>query len=416
MLLSEKDIVYFERKALSEEFKLQCLEELTRAITNKMDKNSLFRLYEYTLREQLKFSRFALLYFDQDWQCVSKSSVRFKVKNETIASELERFKEITVIESNNCELLNDFDVVVPVHRKDEIVAYLLVGGLDKGPIHFTEKVKSMPFVQTLTSILILAMESNKAAREQIKQERLKKDLEVASIMQKQLFPSDLPTNKQMDISAKYIPRHEVGGDYYDFIPIGNDQYIICIADVSGKGISAALLMATFQATVRTYYTSVFQIEPFNLKFLVKELNKKVYENAKGEKFITFFIAQYNAKTRELSYVNAGHNQPFITNGKEASLLEVGTIGLGMFEELPFLAVGTETLSPNTTLVLYTDGVVEIENEDQEYFELDLLIKNVHQFYRLSMEDMNSLIFSKLDEWRQKRKLEDDAAVFSCRFF
>jgi sigma-B regulation protein RsbU (phosphoserine phosphatase) len=242
--------------------------------------------------------------------------------------------------------------------------------------------------------------------------RLKKELEVASEMQKLLFPNDLPSNKRMDISAKYIPRHEVGGDYYDFIPLGDDQYIICIADVSGKGISAAMLMANFQATIRT----LFNYQRFDLEFLIGELNRKVMTSAKGEKFITFFIAQYNATTRELTYINAGHNQPFLTNGKKAKLLDIGCVGLGMFDEMPFIQTGQEILGPNTTLVLYTDGVVELENEKSEHFELERLMKLVHNFYRLSMEDMNNLIFSKLDEWRGSRKLVDDTAVFSCRFF
>jgi sigma-B regulation protein RsbU (phosphoserine phosphatase) len=216
----------------------------------------------------------------------------------------------------------------------------------------------------------------------------------------------------MDISAKYIPRHEVGGDYYDFIPLGEDEYIICIADVSGKGISAAMLMANFQATIRT----LFHYQRFELDFLIEELNKKVMRSAKGEKFITFFVAQYNATTRELRYVNAGHNQPFITNGKNVKLLTKGSVGLGMFPELPFIEVGTEILGPNTTLVLYTDGVVELENAKGQHFELERLIKIVHNFYRLSMEDMNNLVFSKLDEWRGHLKLVDDTAVFSCRFF
>ena len=88
----------------------------------------------------------------------------------------------------------------------------------------------------------------------------------------------------------------------------------------------------------------------------------------------------------------------------------------MFDEMPFIQVGKETLAPNTTLVLYTDGVVELENERNQQFELESLIKLVHNFYRLNMEDMNNLVFSKLDEWRGSRKLVDDTAVFSCRFF
>lgn len=139
-------------------------------------------------------------------------------------------------------------------------------------------------------------------------------------------------------------------------------------------------------------------------------------SAKGEKFITFFIAYYNSESRKLQYVNAGHNHPFITNGKKIELLDQGTIGLGMLDELPFVNIGEKYLKHNTTLVLYTDGVVELENTDEEYFGLDKLVKLVHNYYPLKMEDLNNLIFSKLDEWRGSLDLVDDTAIFSCRFF
>jgi sigma-B regulation protein RsbU (phosphoserine phosphatase) len=258
----------------------------------------------------------------------------------------------------------------------------------------------------------MAIENKRLAKEQLKQERLTRELEVASEMQKLLFPAFLPSNKRMDISARYIPRHIVSGDYYDFIPLDDDRYVICIADVSGKGVSAAMLMANFQATVRAFV----QFQWFDMRTLIIELNKTVIRSAMGEKFITFFIATYNANTRELTYVNAGHNQPFITDGKTSILLEKGCVGLGMFDELPFLEVGSEILEPNTTLVLYTDGVVELENENKEHFELEQLIRIVQNFNRLSMEDMNNIVFSKLDEWRGNLKLVDDTAIFSCRFF
>ena len=227
-----------------------------------------------------------------------------------------------------------------------------------------------------------------------------------------LFPSDLPSDRSLDVSAKYKPRHQVGGDYYDFIPIAEDEYIICIADVSGKGISAAMLMANFQATIRT----LFNYQRFEMDFLMEELNKKVNKTAKGEKFITFFIAHFNNTTRELVYVNAGHNHPFITNGRKVEFLDKGCIGLGMLDELPFINVGKQTLGPNTTLVLYTDGVVELENETGEFFGSERLIKLVNSYYPLKMEDMNNLIFSKLDEWKGPLPLVDDTAIFSCRFF
>lgn len=415
-MLKERAIANLEYKLELNEFRLQSLLEITRAITTNQSVEQLTRLFEFIMREQLGFDRFVLFNKEKEWTCLLKVGLKSKIRDIDVQQELTRFREITVIESSHSPVINEFDLVIPIYHKQQPLAFLLIAGLEKERMRLSETMQNMQFIQTLTNIVSMAIENKRMAREEIKRERLKKELEVASEMQKLLFPSDLPSNKRMDISAKYIPRHEVGGDYYDFIPIGEDRYVICIADVSGKGISAAMLMANFQATIRTFYSSVFQLQSFSLEFLIEELNKKVMTSAKGEKFITFFIAVYNASTRVLEYVNAGHNQPILTNGKEYRLLDIGTVGLGMFDELPFIQVGREELGPNTTLVLYTDGVVELENPKQQHFELDQLVRNIHSFYRLSMEDMNNIIFPKLDDWRDNLKLVDDTAIFSCRFF
>jgi sigma-B regulation protein RsbU (phosphoserine phosphatase) len=410
MLINELKVLEDELKV--KEFKLNSLLEITNAISLNENIQNITRIFEFILHEQLGLQKFLLFNKQDDWQCLLKEGYKGKIKTINVEKELARFKEITVIESSPSKLLREFDVIVPVFHKDEPLAYLLVGSLGINHMKVSDTLHNMSFIQTLVNIVVVAIENKRMAKERIAQERIKKELEVASEMQKLLFPEDLPSDKKMDISAKYLPRHEVGGDYYDFLPLGGDEYIICIGDVSGKGIGAAMLMANFQATIRT----LFNYQRFSLDFLFSELNKKVMSSARGEKFITFFLAHYEAKTRTLSYVNAGHNSPILTNGKKAKLLEKGTVGLGMMEELPFLEIGQEILPPNTTMIMYTDGVVELENQDDEQFGMEKIIKMVHAYYPLKMEDLNSLIFSKLDEWRGELDYVDDTAMFSCRFF
>lgn len=410
----DKRINDLEIQLFQKEFKLNSLLEITTAINANSGVDRLREIYSFILKEQLGFSRF-ILFTRQDedqWDLLIKKGVRGKLLDIDVQKELARFREITFIASSSSEVLRTFDIVVPVFHKDMPLAYLLLKV--NTPIDFYQEDthNNLGFIQTLTNIIVVAIENKIMAKQRVIQERIKKELEVASEMQKLLFPSDLPSNKQMDISAKYIPRHEVGGDYYDFIPLGNNEFIMCIGDVSGKGIGAAMLMANFQATLRT----LFIYQRYDLEFLVTELNEKVMKSAKGEKFITFFIAHFNAETRLLKYVNAGHNHPILTTGKEVTMLKDGTIGLGMLDELPFINIGEVTLKPNTTLISYTDGVVELENREETQFGLERLIKTVHSFYPLSMDDMNNLIFSKLDEWRGELPLVDDTAVFACRFF
>ena len=408
----EQRVKNLESQIELKDFKLNSLLEITNAININSDVDTLIQLYEFIVREQLGYDKLVLFNKLDEWNCLLRIGFKGKVKDLDIPKELGRFKEITMIESSHSDLLNEFDVIIPVFHKQQPLAYLLIQGVEYDGKHLQNALNYMSFIQTLTNIMVVAIENKRMAKINVHQERYKKDLEVASEMQKLLFPSDLPTNKRMDMSAKYKPRHEVGGDYYDFFQLGDDEYVICIADVSGKGISAAMLMANFQATLRT----LFQYQRFDMRTLMEELNKKVMSSAKGEKFITFFLAHYNATLRKLHYVNAGHNHPFITNGRTVEDLDQGCIGLGMLDELPFINIGEKDLSPNTTIVLYTDGVVELENEAEEFFGTERLVKLVQSYYPLNMDDMNNLIFSKLDEWKGPLDLVDDTAIFSCRFF
>lgn len=408
----EQIVKHLENQIELKDFKLNSLLEITTAINSNQNVETITKLFEFIVHEQLGYERFVLFNKQDEWNCLLRVGYKGKVHDVDIEGELGRFKEITMIESSKSKLLSEFDVVVPVYHKGNPLAYLLVKGVEYNGKYLSQALSYMSFLQTIANMIVVAIENKRMTKVSIKQERYRKELEIASTMQKLLFPEDLPSNSRMDISAKYTPRHEVGGDYYDFIPLGDDEYIICIADVSGKGIAAAMLMANFQATIRT----LFDYQRFDMKTLIEELNKKVMKSAKGEKFITFFLAHYDATSRKLSYVNAGHNHPFITNGKTVEDLQEGCIGLGMLDELPFINIGEKQLSPNTTIVLYTDGVVELENEAEEFFGTERLIKLVHNYYPLKMDDMNNLIFSKLDEWKGPLDLVDDTAIFSCRFF
>ena len=391
------------------EVKLNALLDITNAINRNDSIDKLLQLYSFILKEQLGFKKIVLILKQEDWQCLIKINLKAKLDIDETLSSLRKFKEITFVESSNCEIIKEFQTIVPVVHNDEALAFLLlstnVSNHQLETSHFT-------FTQTLTNIITVAIENKRLLKQSLIKERISKDLEVASEMQKLLFPSDLPSNRKMDISAKYITRHAIGGDYYDFIPLGDEEYIICIADVSGKGISAALLMANFQATIRT----LFKYQRFEMPFLIEELNKKIIKRTNGEKFITFFIAHYNAHTRNMKYVNAGHNQPFVINKNTVHLLCDGCIGLGMLDELPQIKLGAVKLEPNSTFVLYTDGIVELENTNEEAFGVDRLIKNVQSYSKLAMEDMNNIILSKLDEWKGSLNYVDDTAILSCKFF
>lgn len=411
--ISEEILIELENRIKSKDFKLHSLLEITSAINSNKPVSEILNIYDYILAEQLGIRKFILFNHQNEWEVLSKKGIKGKVKDISVEEDFLKFRDITVIESSYKKSLDKFDVIIPVYHKDRPLAFLVMGGIKEQLLSNDRRsFVNLNFIQTLTNIIVVAIENKRLAKESLKQESVKKELEIASEMQRLLFPHELPTNHKIDISAKYLSHSHISGDYYDYIQLNEDEFIMCIADVSGKGVAAAMLMANFQATVRTLYN----YKRFDLEELVLELNSKVFENAKGEKFITFFIAEYNSSTRKLKYVNAGHNWPILIRGKQSSFLNKGCIGLGMLAEIPAIESEEIQIETNTTLILYTDGVVELENKESEQFETERLTNIVQNFYPLSMEDLNEIIFSKLDDWRGLRKYVDDTAILSCRIF
>jgi sigma-B regulation protein RsbU (phosphoserine phosphatase) len=181
-------------------------------------------------------------------------------------------------------------------------------------------------------------------------------------MQKMLIPDNrhMPKNPKLIVNGFYYPHSEVGGDYYDCIRLSETKTGFCIADVSGKGISAAMLMSNFQASLRALFT--FDIE---LETLVKKLNSIVVVNAAGEKFITLFVARYDHKSRILEYINAAHNPPVLYNTVTGETLHLRTscVGIGMLDEIPSVHKSEILIKDYSKIVCYTDGLSELKYAD-----------------------------------------------------
>jgi serine phosphatase RsbU (regulator of sigma subunit) len=194
--------------------------------------------------------------------------------------------------------------------------------------------------------------------------RIEADLKEAAEIQKRLLPAGTPRFEGFDIAGANIPCYEVGGDYYDFVPIDADQLGIVIADVSGKGMSAALLMASLRAAL------LAEVHPgFDIAGMAGRLNDFVYRSTDSRSFITFFFGALDGRTGEVRYVNAGHNPPFVVRRSgELSALDTSGFALGMFPGVSF-EPGVARLDAGDTAVLFTDGISEARNgEGEEYSE------------------------------------------------
>ncbi|MBL7955837.1 MAG: SpoIIE family protein phosphatase, partial [Flavobacteriales bacterium] len=280
------------------EFQLKALLDVTKAINNTEDRASLLNLYERIIREDLGITRLMLFERTERWERI----IAFGNNVEAVGMDIEKafgtFSEIQVIGSESTGSLGAFDVAVPVYHRGKPLAFLLIGDIDEEEQRMSPTVKHLNFIQTLTNLIVVALENRRLAAQELVAARAKRELELAAEMQSMLVPHDLPTNAHIDAAGWYHPHSEVGGDYYDLIDLHDGRYVACVADVSGKGIAAALLMSNFQANLRAsipHATDLVQ--------LVHDLNAKVHASARGERFITLFIGIIDTRTRTMQYVN-----------------------------------------------------------------------------------------------------------------
>ncbi len=349
------------RNILVTKFKLNALLEITKAINDNPSREKLIDRYETLLREELGIGKIVLYRLAETWECMLCSGLNNTLASIDVCKDLLVFDDITFIRDLNPPL-GIFDIVIPVKRDDKHIAVVLIGDIDEEGEGVSPVIKHLNFIQTLSNIIVVAIENMRLHQESIRQAAIKKELELASGLQNMLIPdpTKLPSGKSFSVSAFYHPHMDVGGDYYDFIDLGNHEYGFCICDVSGKGISAALIMSNFQANLRALFTIDIPIDE-----LVFRLNERVNQSTMGERFLTLFVGKYNKKSRELLYVNAGHNPPLLYNRSSGVLsrLDSHCIGLGMLDTIPEIIPQKFTIDKGIKLLCYTDGLVEILQDD-----------------------------------------------------
>lgn len=406
--MHEKPTTIYQRQ-------LRQLLSVTQAINNNFSRSEILEIYVNILKGEKYISKFAILSVknnelnveavcnseDQQIDNILKGTLLDQIKNPDIYTFRPKTSE------------NPFNIIIPAHHKDQILALLLVETkYDNADfLHLPAQIADAPeFLQTLHNIVFVALENKILFKENLKQERLRKELELASELQHMLFPPAWPQNKLgVDIAGFHIPFSEVGGDYYDYFLVSDTEIAFCIADVSGKGISAALLMSNFQANVRALF-------PFykDMRELTQRLAENVDRAAHGERFITAFIAIYNIQTRKLNYVNAGHNPPILWNAGDVVSLEEGTTGLGMITPLPFVNMGEVLIEKNSILVCFTDGVTELQNKEDEYFGYEPLKKIITAHHKEDAEKVNLAFSIEMSRFKGSG-FNDDAAILTCKF-
>jgi len=245
-----------------------------------------------------------------------------------------------------------------------------------------------------------------------KRQRLENELSIASEVQNQLFPQKVPSVQGVELEAINKAARTVSGDYYDFIQLSPTHLAIALADISGKGISAALLMASLQAALRSQLLSPGS-EQMSTGDLVGRLNMHMVRNTADDRFATFFIAVYDCKTRTLRYTNAGHLPGFLISNGTSKHLDKGGMVLGVMEDYVY-EEGSVLVPPNALLVEYSDGLVEPENVYGEEFGIRRLQEAAIRVQSSAPRVVGESLMMAAEEWAGTPEQADDMTVVVAR--
>lgn len=256
--------------------------------------------------------------------------------------------------------------------------------------------------------------------EQRRRQKLENELSIAHEVQQQLFPHALPKLPGVTLEAICRPARIVSGDYYDFIRISPTRLAIALADISGKGISAALLMANVQAALRSDVLRYRDGGPgngqtqINTAEIVSHLNRHLFRNSSDEHYATFFFGVFDTETMQLIYTNAGHLPPVYICGDRIQKLEAGGMVVGLFNDVPF-DQGIVNIEPGGILIAYSDGLIEPENVYGEEFGPERLIDVALREKDSSPQTIAEAMMRAAEEWSGSPEQADDMTVIVSRF-
>jgi serine phosphatase RsbU (regulator of sigma subunit) len=269
--------------------------------------------------------------------------------------------------------------------------------------NFTEE--HLNILTTLASVASIRVENARHLDERFERERMERDLELATEIQQSFQPSAPPVMDDYEFQGTSFSCYEIGGDYYDFIPQHDGKMLVALGDVSGKGTAAALLMSSVHAAI---HAQVAAKTP--LYEMVKSVNQYLAENTPTNRFVTLFVAELDPQTGTLRYINAGHNPPLVArSGGQVEQLESGGFPLGILPMADF-EIGQLNLEAGESLVIYSDGVSEANNLQEEEFGMERLTQVVSRNLKSSATGMRDKIESALSAFTKTAAPNDDITL------
>ncbi len=389
---------------------LKTLFELAKEFGGILDQQKLLKLFSLTLMGQVGTSRYAIC-LKEGKSIYSKISGSYLETDKPLIFDLVSSPLLVadIPAKKNYEILRGhlahekIVAMVPLQMQNEVKGVLCLGERLRGG-NYSES--DLEFIFSLANLAFVSLENSRLFDDAIEKKKLESELLIAREIQQGLLPRELPAVKGFEVAAVNISSKQVGGDYYDVIPTEDGKTMLVIADVSGKGTPASLLMANMQATVHA-------LVPFNLSLSIAtaRINDLIYRNTGSDKFITFFWGTVDPVTRTFRYVNAGHNPPIVlrANGTVERLSDGGLI-LGIMKTMIPYEEGSIVLEKGDCIVLYTDGVSEAMDINGIDYTEERLEEFVRRHQESSAEHMLAAIRNEIERHTLGAPQSDDITM------
>jgi len=351
--------------------RLSSLFELSKEFGSFAESHRVVKLLVFSILGQFLIQKYAVILLEKDEADILDS----KFDNEKLLSLIKKYELQKITDSIKKDVLQGkltelselgIELIVPMQLQSKTRGLILLGSR-AGNRDFQNS--DIEYIYSIGNLAIISLENNRLFLEALEKQKMEEDLLIARDIQRNLLPSVLPEYDKYDIAALNVSSKQVGGDYYDVIPIDDEKFYIAIADVSGKGVPASLMMANIQAFLQVICRQDLKIDKATAM-----INDLVTANSSEGRFITFFWGYINTKKNTLTYVNAGHNPPYIIRDDNIIKLTQGGIIFGVMKT-PFPYIFEEVeLMKDDVIILYTDGVSEALNLDFEEYSEEKLEK------------------------------------------
>jgi phosphoserine phosphatase RsbU/P len=392
---------------------LNTLFDLSKEFNVILDADKVIRLLTFSLMGQIGVNRYAFCLDEGGKMRIAASKLDVEIRSSDILRQLCALKGADLVENlakqKKFTLVAEFlaqvgiVAVVPMQLQNHVKGAVLLGEKLRG----SEYTKGdLEFLYSLANLAIISIENARLFRDAIEKQKMEDELAIAREIQQGLLPTTLPRIAGFEIAAINITSKQVGGDYYDVLPIHFNEYVLAIGDVSGKGTPAALLMANVQAALRA-----FAPMGLSLPAATARINDLTCSNTGRDKFITFFWGYLDNATKEFRYVNAGHNPPFLLRGNgKIERLELGGIILGLMQTLTPYQEGSVVLEQGDVVVMFTDGVSEAMNSQEVDFTEERLEEVLKTVRTKSPSEIIHAIQAALEEHTQGTPQSDDITM------